>query len=280
MIKKLFEPCYMEYKAIDKPVQYTEEFLQELASMVNETTLVEDKHLGENIGTVSNFTVIDGALFGNVSSEKALDNLKYSPYIDCSLEDKGEFYLAIDPTGLKDVALTSNPRKPVQLPNTGGSNMSDNETIKILNGQVKDLNKELAIANNKLEANKDKLSKIEEMETELEELRQWKFDNEKLIEEQKPIIEAYKKDQETKRSDLVKKLSKGNEEVAKKIKDVDLETLELWDSLEVQEQPPKGVGAHNAQGLNEGDGETDEEKEQTARKEAVEGMFDDLFKEE
>ena len=59
-----------------------------------------------------------------------------------------------------------------------------------------------------------------------------------------------------------------------------METLELWDSLEVQEQPPKGVGAHNAQGLNEGDGSNDEETEQQNRQKAVEGMFSDLFEEE
>lgn len=284
MIKKLFEPCVMEYKELDKPVQYTEEFLSELASKVNETSLVEE-HLGESIGDVSNFTFIDGALFGEVSTDKATDNLKYSPYIDCTLEDKGSYYLAIFPTGLKDVALTSNPRKPVQLPNTnGGSKMSennsDNETIKILNGQVKDLNKQLAIAENKNKANEEKLSKFDDMEKELQELRTWKEKNEKVIEEQKPIIEAYKADQETKRSELIEKLSKGNAEVQSKIKDMDLETLELWDSLEVQEQPPKGIGANNAQGLNEGDGSTEEEVEAENRQKAVEGMFDDLFKEE
>lgn len=285
MIKKLFEPCHMEYKELDKPVQYTEEFLSDLASKVNETSLVDEKHLGEKIGTVADFTFIDGALYGNVSTDKALDNLKYSPYIDCTLEDKGNYYLAIYPTGLRDVALTSNPRKPVQLPNTnGGSNMSDNnsdnETIKILNGQVKDLNKQLAIAENKNKANEEKLKKFGEMEKELSELRTWKEKNEKIIEEQKPIIEAYKADQETKRSDLIEKLSKGNAEVKTKIKDVDLETLELWDSLEVQEQPPQGIAAHNAQGLNEGDGSNNEETEQVERQKAVEGMFSDLFMEE
>lgn len=285
---KLFEPCYMEYKEYDKPVHYTEEFLKELASKVNKTNLVEEEHLSESIGDVSNFTFTDGALFGDVSTDKSLDNLKYSPYIDCSLQDNGDCWLAINPTGLKDVALTSTPRMPVTLPNTndGGSTMSnennsDNETIKILNGQVKDLNKELAIANNKLEANKDKLKKYNEMEKELEELRAWKADNEKIIEEQKPIIEAYNKELDTKKSNLIERLSNGNEEVKTKLKDMDLAALETFDNLTVHEQPPKGISANNAEGLNEGDGsENDKEANREAELQEVRSMFSELANKE
>ena len=281
---KLFEPCYMEYKEYDKPVHYTEKFLKELASKVNKTNLVNEKHLSESIGEVTNFTFTDGALFGDVSTEQSLDNLKYSPYIDCSLQDDGDCWLAINPTGLKDVALTSTPRLPVTLPNTndGGSTMSnennsDNETIKILNGQVKDLNKELAIANNKLEANKDKLKKYNEMEKELEELRAWKADNEKVIEEQKPIIEAYNKELDAKKSNLIEKLSNGNEEVKTKLKDMDLAALETFDNLTVHEQPPQGIGANNAEGLNEGDGsENDEDANREAELKEVRSMFSEL----
>ena len=286
-IVKLFEPCYKEYEGLDKPVYYTEEFLKELTSKVNKTNLVNEEHFAETIGDVSNFKFTDGALFGLVNTEKATDNLGYSPYIDCSLEDNGDYWLAINPTGLTDIALTSKPRKKVSLPNTGGSKMgegnSDNETIKILNGQIKDLNKELATANNKLEANKDKLSKFDEMEKELTELREWKEINSKLIEEQKPIIEKYNQFKENKKEELIKELSNDNEEIKAKLQDKSLEELEIQSELlglHHHDQPPKGIAAHNAEGLGEGDGETDEEAEQTARKEAVEGMFGDLFTKE
>lgn len=286
-IVKLFEPCFKEYDGLDKPVQYTEEFLEELASKVNKTNLVNEKHLSETIGEVSNFKFTDGALFGLVNTEKATDNLGYSPYIDCSLEDNGDFWLAINPTGLIDVALTSSPRKNVSLPNTnGGSKMgeeNDNETIKILNKQVKDLNKELAIANNKLEANKEKLDKFDEMDKELKELREWKETNSKLIEEQKPIIEKYNQFRDEKKEELIKKLSNDNEEIKAKLQDKSLEDLEMQSELlglHHHDQDPKGIAAHNAQGLGEGDGKTDEEAEREARNEAVEGMFGDLFTKE
>ena len=285
---KLFEPCYMEYKEYDKPVRYTEEFLKELASCVNETNLVSEEHLTESIGKVTNFTVTDGALFGDVSTDKATDNLKYSPYINCSLEEQEDCWLAFKPTGFKDIALTSIPRKPVSLPNTndGGSKMgnepnNDNETIKILNGQVQELNKKLAIANNKLEANKDKLKQFNDMEKELNELREWKETNEKVIEEQKPIIEAYNKDLAKRKEDLLEKVSNGNEEIKAQLKDESLETLEKFDKLYAHEQPPQGIGANNAQGLNEGGSSNDDEKaKQEAELKEVTSMFSELREEE
>lgn len=286
--EKLFEPCYMEYKEFDKPVYYSEEFLKELASKVLSTKLVSEKHLTESIGSVSNFTFTDGALYGDVDTEEALDNLKYSPYIDCSLVDKGEHWLAVKPTGLEDICLTSNPR-PVKLMNTddGGSNMSesnsDNETIKILNNQVKDLNKQLAIAENKAKANEEKLKKFNDMEKELEELRKSNETNSQLLEEQKPIIEKYNDYQEKTRGELLDKISNGNEEVKAKLKDMSLDDLEKHVellNLHHHDQPAKGVGAENAPGYEEGSGETDEEAEQAARNEAVERMFGDLFTKE
>lgn len=285
MIAKLFEPCMMNYKGYDKPIRYTEEFLEELANKVTETNLVLEEHLTPSIGKVSKIIFTDGALFGDVETEEATDNRKYSPYINCTLQEEEDCWLAIKPTGFKDIALTSKPRKPVSLPNTnnGGSNMGNegnDTTIKILEGQVKDLNKKLVVEENKNKANEEKLKKFDEMEKELKELREWKETNKKIIEEQKPIIDAYKKDQETKRSELIEKLSNGNEELKAQMKDVDLKTLELWDNLQAHEQPPQGISSNNAEGLNEGDGSNDAEKERENRMNAVENAFPDLFNKE
>ena len=284
---KIFEPCYKEYEGLDKPVYYSEDFLRKLASQINKTNLVEEKHFGEVIGDVSNLTFTDGALYADVNTDKALDDLKYSPYIDCSTVDKGDYWLAENVNGLIDIALTGNPNPSVKLPNTkGGSNMgeeNDNETIKILNKQVKDLNKDLVVAQNKNKANEDKLKQFDEMEKELKELREWKETNSKLIEEQKPIIEKFNQYRDSQKEELLNKLSDGNEEIKAKLQDKSLEDLQMQEELlglHHHDQPAKGIGANHAQGLNEGSGETDEEAERTARNEAVESMFGDLFTKE
>lgn len=160
--------------------------------------------------------------------------------------------------------------------------MADNDkTNEFLAKEVERLNKEIAKKDLKLDANKEKLEKFDEMDKELQELREWKETNSKLIEEQKPIIEKYNAYQEKHREELLEKASKGNKEVKEKLQNLRTEDLETIISLEVEEQPAKGAGAGNAPGLNEGSGEKDKEQaEQKARKEAVEGMFGELFKEE
>lgn len=282
-ITKLFEPCFMEYDQLDKPVQYTGEFLKELTEKTSTVKLVYEEHSSEAIGEVSNLNFIEGSLFGVVTSDKSTENLGYSPYIECSLEDHDDYWRAVNPTGLADVALTSKPRKPIKLPNTedGGSNMSndgntDNETIKILNSQVKDLNKQLAVQETKLKANEKKLKKYDETQKELKELKEWKEINSKIIEEQKPIIEEYKQSLEAKREDLIKKLANGNAEIEAQLKEASMETLELYNTLTSHEEPPKGVGADNAPGLNEGSGEDDD----NPSKEDMQSYFKSQFGDE
>ncbi len=283
---KIFEPCSMEYKERDKPVKYTEEFLRELASNTIGADLVNEKHHGEKIGKISNLTFTDGGLYADVDSEKPLDNLKYSPSYDSLLVDNGDHWLATEGK-LLEVALTSKPR-PAILNNTaddnGGSNMGkegNDGTLEFFQNEVKRLQQE----NNKLEfklnqAN-DKLKNVEKQEKELEELREWKETNEKVIEEQKPIIEQYKADKEKEHEELLEKASQGNAEVKEQLKNCDNDTLKTIANLHTTEQPPKGVGADNAPGLDEGDGDNDEETEQKERNDAVEKMFSELnFKEE
>lgn len=280
----IFKPCDMEYKQYNKPVRYSEEFLKELAMNTSNTKLVLEEHMAECIGHISNLTFTDGELFADVSTDHSLDNLSYSPSYDCTLIDKGEYWLATNGK-LLEVALTSNPRKAI-LNNTaenGGSKMTDgnndNETIKILNNQIKDLNKQLALAENKNKSNEEKLSKFDEMEKELISLRKSNEENSKIIEEQKPIIESFKKSQEDRKNILLDKISNDNSEIRAKLENMSVEDLETIAGLQTHEQPAKGVGASNAQGLNEGDGENDAEKQIQKDLELAKSMFSELKEE-
>lgn len=248
----IFKPCDLEYPEHDKPVKYTEDFLREIASKTNSVPIV-GKHYGKTIGQMSNFTFTDGELFVDADSSKSLQ--KFSPsFDDVKLIDKGDYYLASGGY-LVEVASTVKPR--LDNSKNGGSSMSDenngNETIKILNSQVKDLNKELAIKENKLKANEEKLKAYDELEKEVLELRSWKETNSKIIDEQKPIIEEFRKVQEAKKEELLEKVSNGNAEIKAKFQNFSLEDLETVAGTQIHEQPAKGVGADNAPGLNEGD---------------------------
>lgn len=258
---KIFEPCDMEYKEYDKPIKYTEEFLKELASNTVGTSLVDEEHYGNSIGEVKNFTFIDGGLYAEVNSEKPLDDLKYSPSFDTCLVDEGDYWLATKGS-LLEIALTSKPRQAI-LNNTadkGGSRMSDDnndKTMEYLTKEVDRLQKENAKLEFRLNEASKKVEAHKEVDKELTELREWKETNSKLLEEQKPIIEDYKKYQEAKHEELLEKASKGNAEIKEKLKNFSIDHLQTMVDLETEEQPPRGVGADNAPGLNEGTGEED-----------------------
>lgn len=274
---QIFKPCELNYKEYDKPVRFTEEFLQEIANSTYKVPLV-NKHYGATLADVSNLSFDNNTLEVDVPEE--FSKSKYSPSFDnLTLTDEGEYYLA---TGGYLVEVATNVKPRLDNGEDGGSNMADNDkTNEFLAKEVERLNKEIAKKDLKLDANKEKLEKFDEMDKELQELREWKETNSKLIEEQKPIIEKYNAYQEKHREELLEKASKGNKEVKEKLQNLRTEDLETIISLEVEEQPARGAGADNAPGLNEGSGEGDREQaEQKARKEAVEGMFSELFKEE
>lgn len=277
----VFKPCTLDYPQHEKPVRYTEDFLKEIASSTVMSDLV-DAHYGKTIGQVSNLSLTDGELFLDVPDEYG--ESKFSPsFENLTLVDEGDYFLATKGS-LVEVAITKAPR--LDNSDDGGSNMSkegegNNLTNEYLAKEVERLNKEIAKKDLQIERNKEKLDKYNELEKEVKTLRESEEANKKLLDEQKPIVESFKKFQEEEHEKLLETASNGNAELKEKYAHFSNDDLKLIIDTHVEDQPARGAGASNAPGLNEGDGETDEEAERKARNEAVEKMFSDLnFKEE
>ena len=252
---KIFEPCELLYPEREKPVRYTEEFLKEIASNTIGTKIV-DEHYGKSIGNMTNFTFTDGGLYVDVNSSQSLQ--KFSPsFEDVTLEDKGDYFLA---TGGKIVEVASTVKPRLDNSKTGGSTMAEEKdmTNEFLAKEVDRLQKELAKKDLAIERNKEKLENYENLEKEVGELREWKETNQKLLDEQKPIVEQYKQQQEQHREELLEKVSKGNPQLKEQFENFSTENLETYVKLHTEVQPAKGVGAENAPGLNEGDNSGDE----------------------
>lgn len=276
----VFKPCTLEYPQLEKPVKYTEEFLKEIASSTILSSLV-DSHYGKEIGQVSNLSLTDGELFLDVPDEYA--DSKFSPsFENLKLVDEGDYFRATNGS-LIEVATTKVPR--LDNSDDGGSNMSKegegSKTTEYLAKEVERLNKEIAKKDLQIERNKEKLDKFDELEKEVKTLRESKEANEKLLEEQKPIVESFKKFQEEEHEKLLETASGGNAELKEKYAHFNNDDLKLIIDTHVEDQPARGAGAGNAPGLNEGNGETEEEAEQKARKEAVAKAFSEFdFKED
>lgn len=277
--KLIFKPCDLEYKGYEKPIRYTEEFLKEVASHTIGTRLV-DSHYGKSIGNITNITFTDGGLYADVSSSKSLQ--KFSPsFNELILQEQDDCFLV---TGgkLVEVASTNMPR--LDNSQDGGSRMNEgeaNKTNEFLAKEVERLNKEIAKKDLAIERNKEKLDKFEEMEKELGELREWKETNSKLLDEQKPIVEQFKKQQEEHREQLLETVSQGNPQLREQFESFSTENLEVYVKLHTEEQPARGAGAENAPGLDEGDGSDGEEgANQEEELKTVASMFSELNKEE
>ena len=99
--------------------------------------------------------------------------------------------------------------------------------------------------------------RLDEMEKELSKLRETNETNSKLLEEQKPIVEKFNEMEEKRHEELLDIVSQGNPELKEAYKDFKTDDLQTIANTYIEAQPPKGVGADNAPGLNEGSGDED-----------------------
>lgn len=277
----IFKPCTIEYPQYDKPVKYTEEFLKGIANSTYWCPIV-DGHYGKSIGEISNITFTDGELFVDTNSSESLQ--KFSPSFDgLTLVEEEDCFVAVEGK-LVEVASTVKPR----LDNSKGGSEMGEETIEFFQKEVKRLQEE----NNKLEFKakqdkkkiesfKEKETQLEEIEKELDKLRKENEENSKIIKEQKPIVDAYKAEQEKVHEELLEQASKGNEQFKEQLKNCDNDTLKAIAEIHTEEVPAEGVGADNAPGLGEGDGsDGDEETKQAEELEEVKAMFGELTNKE
>ena len=96
---------------LEKPVKFTEEFLQTIANDT-ENVDVTDEHSNDIIGSISQLKCEDGVLYGETSSELDLTGKGLSPVFNCDFVDKGSYYEPIN-YKVTSVGLTTKPRNKI-----------------------------------------------------------------------------------------------------------------------------------------------------------------------
>lgn len=243
-----------------KPVVYTDSFLKEIAESTYgcslELTHGESKQ--DIIGHTTDFEFVDGELKGLVSSEKSDEGLGYSPEFAVNFRDLGDKYEAIDGKLLR-IILTDTPRSKILCNSIkgGSDNMSD-ETIKVLNGQIKDLNQQIAQKDATIKANKKKIDEYDELLEKVSKLEQENSDYKAQIDGLKPKADAYQQFEDAQRQDLLQKAFGDNEDMKKSFAEAPLSQLEGLVKYKETNKPAKGVGAGAGEGQGEGDSDDDE----------------------
>lgn len=242
-----------------KPVVYNEAFLKEIASktMGSSLELTHGNNTIDVVGHVNSFDFIDGELVAHVITNQELKGMGFSPEFSANFRDKGDKYEAIDGQLLKTI-LTDTPRSQILCNSVenveGGSNVSE-ETIKILEKQVKDLNKEVAQKDAIIEANKKKLGEYEEMNDRIAKLEKENHDYKSQIDDLTPKAEAFGKIENDMRTDLLTKAFGDDEEAKKPFENATLEQLESLAKHRETTRKAQGIGAGNGEGIGEGGSE-------------------------
>lgn len=243
-----------------KPVVYTDRFLEEIAksTLACSLELTHGNQKSDVIGHTTDFEFADGQLLGIVDSIKSDEGLGYSPEFEVNFKDLGDKYEAIDGKLLK-VILTDKPRSHILCNSIdGGSDNMSEETIKVLNGQIKDLNQQIAQKDATIKANKKKIDEYEELVEKVTKLEQENSDYKAQIDGLKPKAEAFNEIEDAHRADLLEKAFGDNEEIKKSFAEAPLNQLEELAKYKEISKPGKGVGAGAGEGIGEGS-DTDDE---------------------
>lgn len=240
-----------------KPVLYTESFLKDIAksTLGSSLELTHGDVKTDVIGHLTDFEFVDDKLLATVDSVHDKTGKGFSPEFKVNFRDKGDKYEAIDGSLLRTV-LTDKPRSHVLCNgiDNGGNNMSDteNETIKILNAQIKDLNKQVAQKDAIIEANKKKLDEYDELVGKVDQLEKENADFKSQIDGLKPQAEAYSKIENEYKTELLNKAFGDDENMKKSFADSPIEKLEKLAEHRETTRLAHGVGAGASEGSGEG----------------------------
>lgn len=265
MSYKIFETGMYDYSDdprvnVTKPVLYTPQFFEEMLKDIGSVPL-DIGHKGEAIGSLVNINFKDNCLYADTDTNDDLKIKGISPVFAYDTLDRGSYLEAVNGE-FTGAGVTDTPRTHItynSYPNNKedekGDKMVSEEAFEQITKQNSKLQRQLATTENQLEANKEQLKRLSELEAENKSLR---AENEKYsseLEQIRPTAQKYIDYETSKRESLIEELSKEDASLKDKIKDMDINVLELLKEQRTVNIEPQGISSQGAEGQNEGDGE-------------------------
>lgn len=286
---KIFETGMYDYSDdprvnVSKPVLYTPKFFEEMVKEIGDVPL-DTKHDGKSIGSLSNISFKDNCLYADANTEQEFKGI--SPVFRYDTIDKGGYLEAVNGE-FTSAGITDTPRSNIiynSYPNdnnqkNGSENMVSEEAFEQITKQNRKLERELATAENQLEANKEKLKRLSELESEIKNLEaeNKKYNDE--LEKVRPLAKKYSEYENNKRESLIEEVANGDAGFKEKIKDMDIETLEIFKENRIVDTEPTGVDINHAEGQGEGNGEQKKTDDGKPSFEEVDAFYTTLYGEE
>lgn len=267
---KVQTPGLYNYSHLNKPVEFSEDFLQNLKT--SHKIVLEDEHDGPEIGPVEGVYYDNGILFIQTPNELDMNGKGFSTTIkDWVLEDKGDRFIITDGT-LAKVARTSDPKDVTTFlynsnegdPSSNSGGITNNQNIEPGNGgdevseEVRKLEQEIGGYKNQLNSRIDEnlklKDKIKELENKLDGKDQELQEKDNIITEKEQKLESYYQKQNERKEQLAKELAGDDEELFEVYKDMKPSKLEiLRDKRKVQDNTGfQGTGDDNADDQDNG----------------------------
>lgn len=265
MSYKIFETGMYDYSDdprvnVTKPVLYTPQFFEEMLKDIGSVPL-DIGHKGKAIGSLVNINFKDNCLYADTDTNDDLKIKGISPVFAYDTLDRGSYLEAVNGE-FTGAGVTDTPRTHItynSYPNNeedeNGDNMVSEEAFEQITKQNSKLQRQLATTENQLEANKEQLKRLADLEAENKSLKKKNEEYSSELEKLRPTAQKYIDYETNKRESLIEELSKEDASLKDKIKDMDINVLELLKEQRTVNIEPQGISSQGAEGQNEGDGE-------------------------
>lgn len=272
---KVQTPGLYNYPHLNKPVEFSEEFLKNLKT--SHKIVLEDEHDGPEIGEIEGVYYDNGALFIQTPDELDMQGKGFSTVIkDWTLEDKGDRFVITDGI-LERVARTSNPKDVTTVlynsnegdtsSNSGGitNNIPGNRGDRV-SEEVRKLEQEIGGYKNQLNSrineNLKLKDRIKELEKELQSKDTELKEKDKVIGEKEKKLEKYYQKQKEKQEALARELAGDDEDLFETYKDIKLSKLEvIREKQKVQTNTGfQGTGDNTADDQDNGEKQKEEKQ--------------------
>jgi regulator of replication initiation timing len=238
---KVQTPGLYEYSHLNKPVEFSEDFLKNLK--LSHKVILEDEHDGPEIGEIEGVYYNDGILFIQTPKEVDMHGKGFSTVIkNWVLEDKGDRFIIVDGV-LERVARTGDPKDgttalynsnegdtssnsggvTINTPRHGGNDMAD-EAVRKLEQEIGGYKNQL---NSRIDENLKLKDEIKDLKQQLESKDTELLDKDKVIKEKEDKLKVYYQKKQEKQEALAKELAGDDDDLFETYKDIPLSKLEV-----------------------------------------------------
>lgn len=255
---------FVDYESSDKPIKFTEEFLQKIADDTDKVDVTLE-HSDKVIGSLSNFKYEDGVLYAEKPSDIDISGKGLSPVFLCDYLDGRDFYEPIN-FSMTSIGLTEKPRSQIlynSINKVGDDDVSD-ELRAMLDKKeetIAEQREEIGILKKQMEELREKSQRGEDISKEYADLQKKFAELETKSNEYKAVADKFNEQEQARKEELIKEICGDDEKGREMFSKHSVEELEYMRDTKIVTEPQKGVGASQVDIDTKGDKDTEEPKE-------------------